>query len=629
MKLETILAKMPASTLEHFKSRQMNEPESLEKAINGLKPWVKLVLKTAVRCFGTVCFEQAALEKAALEEGISGAHVKAALAILRRQGIIFAFRKSWGEELFALPEDTLSIWHSLLFPGGLKAVEASAGREGEPFGSSGCAAYDMLLALQTAIGGVKATRQGAWPKSVLRKLESGLMVKDEDMHAAAGLRIRQEDVYGPAAAVVLDMTIRSGLMKMQGDQWITCASNVYQWLTKPLSRVQSELYRLWSDAVGADEIWEIHALTAIGQAEPGSWYQLDQLFEWLQDCGMMKRIAGTALLEFLKTRLLPLQALGWVRLSRLHGGEIAFQVPFSLNDSVCVEPGSYAGMIVQPDLELIIPPYPPLQLLWDIMQWCDPVSRGEISVYRITKDSVRRGVENGITADAMSDTLLRCSMVPVDAHVIDTIRGWAGRHGAYIRSNVTLLQLDDPTVCNYLESHADFQPLLDGRIGEGIYCVEHDILDRLTSELNRLGIATLRDRTRLLNGGTETSAPEEENSLMPPSVLVPRAQELPYAPLPLKEREPEAEWSSIPAAWWKNLGIYHHSTQRDIIRHAIEHKASVRLADGNGADWELIPLSIQEFPERWGIVGLRGKERITVRSGEWQMMKLIIPGVSE
>lgn len=668
MKLERILAKLPEQALDHFRKvhgagagagsgETLDGPDGgsggngngrnrtaaertagilaaepmLRQAADRAKPWVRQVLKAAVREFGTLPFEQAALEKAALQEGTSGAHVRAALGVLRRQGLVFAFRKSWGEEVFLIPEDVLPVWHKLLFPMVPEPLDRTAVMEAEPFGNAGCAAYDILYAVQTAAeAGIKTVRTGGWPKPAQRRLESGLLLQDEDL-AAAPVRLRQEGAFGPAAAVVLDLAVRAGLLAVREERWTVRAENLKEWLSKPLSRVQGELYGLWSEAAGPVEAWELHALAALGQAEAGSWYQLDQLFEWLRDCGMINGIAASGIEGFLESRLLPMQALGWIRLARLPGGAAAYQIPFPVNggaagEAVC-SGGSFSGIIVQPDLEIVVPPYPPLTLLWDIMQWAEPVSRGELSVYRLTKDSVRRGAERGFQASGILETLDAASAVPVDRHVADSIRDWCGGHRASIRAGVTLLQVNDPAVCAHLESHEVLQNLVTAKLGEGLYELGQQAVEPVCRELERLGIATLRESGGGASGLLFDGEPDEDGEA--PSILALRSGELPYPPAPVGGKEAEADWSGIPAAWWKAPGAYHPSTQKEILRLAIDRKAPVRLSDGEGNSWDLIPLALQEASDRWGVTGIREGERITVRPGDWQDIKLILPGVSE
>ena len=56
---------------------------------------------------------------------MAGAQVSLGLWGLRRYGVIIAFRKSWGEQLFILPEDAFAGWQSLLFPTVLNPLRES------------------------------------------------------------------------------------------------------------------------------------------------------------------------------------------------------------------------------------------------------------------------------------------------------------------------------------------------------------------------------------------------------------------------------------------------------------------------------------------------------------------------
>lgn len=76
----------------------------LETVYNRLAPAERTVLDAVVRRIGCEPFDDARLERS-VGAALSGAEVQAGFAGIRRKGLVFAFRKSWGELVYLLPED--------------------------------------------------------------------------------------------------------------------------------------------------------------------------------------------------------------------------------------------------------------------------------------------------------------------------------------------------------------------------------------------------------------------------------------------------------------------------------------------------------------------------------------------
>jgi hypothetical protein len=611
-----------AGRIEELSGKLLSDVR-LEAELAHLKPWAAVILKLLVVFFGPLPFEKDSLERAALTQGYSGAHVKAALAILRSSSMIFVLRKSWGEEQFILPEDALPVWHKLLFSSPLQEEHSAAVREhGEAAGNAGCAAYDVLMVLDMARNGeLKLKKQGDLAKPALKKLKDNLIVLDEDLEASC-VEARPPHQYGPAAEAVLHLAFCSGLLTENGLEWQLRGPYYADWLKRPLEDVQRELYRCWIEAARTGEVWELHALSAIEQAPPNRWYMVDQLFEWLRVCGMINGTDSAAEERFVRTRLLPMQAMGWIRLSRLPAG-LVFQLPFPLStgDTWCNK--GYEGLIVQPDLEIVIPPYPSLALLSQMMFWCIPVSRGECSVYRLTRESVRKALELGGTSTDLIASLTGNSMLPVDSRVIQAVEEWSGRHRAVIQTGVTLLRLEDPFVCALLESGERFPEILLERIGSGIYLVEECHVAPLLAELNKLGVVALRPKTM-----TSSEIPIDSPPAAP--ILVSRLLSPVSPPVaPELHKVSGEEWKDIPAAWWKDSAHYHPSTEKELIRTAIEHKTVVGLAKERGLEEMLVPLALREDSCGWSVEGMLGNKSVNVRPTEWKAIRLVLPGFND
>jgi hypothetical protein len=525
---------------------------------------MRQVLKIVIRKFGSLPFEENGLEQAALEEGLSGAHVKSALLAMRRCGIVFALRKAWREELLVIPEEALPVWVSLLFPGALTEAADSMQERGESVGEAGCAAYDVLYLMHMADNGqLKTTRQGELAKPALRKLQEGLAVSGEE----AGLCPEKQ---------VLRMARSSGLLaeRPAASGLQPSVAALVSWLSRSVADVQRELYGHWKQT-GSDEAeaWQLIASACIEQAAPNRWYRLDLLFEWLRDCGMIKDIADNLQQDFVRSCLIPMQAFGWIRLLLLDGC-LAFSIPFSLSGESGQAADGYDGFIVQSDLEIVVPPYPPLSLLWELLNWSELASRGQISVFRLTGNSVRRAAERGIAADSINRILQRHSLVPVEPAVTLAVKEWCGGR-------------EQGAECSAMFILAEKQATGDGEMGQ-------DIAGRVPLE--------------------EARAPELACLPVPAAASAEAAAAL---------------WKDVPVAWWRTPARYHPSTEKELARKAIERKAMLGLTRGASVEERVVPLSLREAENGWRMEAMLGTGRISLQPGDWTQIRLVIPGMND
>ncbi|MCD1257924.1 helicase-associated domain-containing protein [Paenibacillus athensensis] len=130
MRYEQVLAKTPVAVrqlleqqpwVEEARSRGLSLQEALTEAaelarlLSQLSQAERCTLALIVRRMGSEPFAPAALERQ-LDGATAGAAVRVGLAGLRARGVIVAFRKTWGERLYALPEDGFAVWQALLLP---------------------------------------------------------------------------------------------------------------------------------------------------------------------------------------------------------------------------------------------------------------------------------------------------------------------------------------------------------------------------------------------------------------------------------------------------------------------------------------------------------------------------------
>lgn len=682
MKLEDLLARCPGSLTEHlaaacglqearkgignFKrdlARTLTSGAYLERQWSFLKDWERETVRVCIRSFAFLPFDRDMLEARA--KGLSGAHLHAALLRLRRKGILYALKKTWGEEVCVLPEEALPVWHRILFPDGEVQEGFGSGDWPEEYGAGnqGGLAEDLLQAAVFAAKHQPAlTRKGTLPKPVLKKLESRFGIRDEEV-ASAGARCRFEGDYGPYAATVLDMGIQLGMLQMQEGKLTVNRDGLSRFLRTPREQLQGMLYRLWIRRIRAERAAELHALAKLEQLEAGRCHILGNLFEWLVRYGMIDKITREELDEFRDRLLLPMQALGWIRLHRLPDQGVFFRLTVPLSEEMPhgkdwnrssprpePEPSGnrYPGLIVQNDFDIVVPPEPPFAVLWELEAVAERISSDGVSVYRLTPDTVRFALENGRSGEDITDFLESHAAYPLPVYVKETLRQWGARYTSVMLEPVTLLRCRDRETAALVEGHLRSKSCLGEKVGDTSFLILSGQAQALILELERLGLhpgkgfdgtednpgypsalsIPVRECEHASFPGSGETAAESAPDTADAGLLVPYVTDPVYAPAHLPSEPDRGEWRSVPSMWWKECRPYHASTQKEMIRKAIEWKTGLRLKDGR-EEWELVPMELRDTGETWSVEGWKDRERVTAQAGDWLEMQMILPGIND
>lgn len=540
--------------------------EELEAAYGALRPWAKEVFRLLVARFGPLPAEQEELARLALQEGLSGAHVRASLRLLQSCGLVHAVPKAWREHQYRVPKGHVAYWQEKLFPRLEPEPEeadfGAAGTRNEP----GDAVKDVLqMLLAASRGELKLLKSGELSSQSVRRLGQVLLARDEDLEAS-GLAEASPHRYGPAAAAAVHMAAASGLLQVENGLVRPAADAASAWLGKSGRVLHQELYAIWKKAVAPTfSGWEIHALYAVEMAVPGRWYPLNHLFDWLRVCGMMD-LDCMAQMGFISTRLVPMGAWGWLCLEqRVSGMAFMLPAPVAALREKELEP-RFAGIIVQPDLEIIVPPNPPPELWWVLLQWGEWTVRGEISVFRLTPRSISAGRTAGGSVEALVRQMRDYSKADIDAGVIRFIREQGGTRPA------------------------------DSAAGRGILAKES---------------GPVRALEPLFAG---VSA--EDGLVREPGEVYPAAP------------EPEPLPAEVPAAWWTQGRRGHPSTEKEMVRRAIAMRTALRVGTAGG-EVMLVPLRIQEEAEDWELYGMQGRLEVRLKPHEWTGLRLVWPGIHE
>lgn len=111
-------------------------------------------------------------------------------------------------------------------------------------------------------------------------------------------------------------------------------------------------------------------------------------------------------------------------------------------------PDQDAELVVQPNFDIVAPLHDVDPLLTvPLDQFAERVSTGQVAVYRLTKDSFTRGLQNGHDGDAFVRFLLthnRGGALP--ANVLTTLEDWRGGMKRVRVRTIQVIEADDPLV---------------------------------------------------------------------------------------------------------------------------------------------------------------------------------------
>ncbi|MCZ8511403.1 helicase-associated domain-containing protein [Paenibacillus filicis] len=684
MRLTEITARMPDVLYERLASdtayaswiargepllRLLTDPAVLETVWNRMTPLERRVLRLVMVHMGCEPFDEGKLERRG-EPSLSGAELRLGFTGLLRLGIVFAFRKSWGELVYVLPEETLAAWQRLLAPelppGG--RVMAEPRRETGMLGycaETGLAAELFHALVYAAKYGLKLTKSGTLHKKHIQKLAERNCL-DEAALGGAALKFAFADAYPLKLAVVLDCLLRLELAVPGTDEWVLEPEALSRWLSLSAGEQNRRLYACWRSLTLPSAAWQQHALILLERLEPGEAFSSADLLNLLALAGFLPAAGPEETAERVQSLeqicLMPLAALGWLE----PDGQGSYV--WRLHPAAADDTEEEGALIVQPDFEILVPPDVPPAVCWELGCLADLVRSDQMSIYKLSKETLKRALENSRTAEEIEAFLVRHSLYELPDHVLITLRQWMKPFGQTEFREAILLRLADAETARSVAKLPGAAGHLTEPVGEKDFIIAPSSVQPLFDALERAGYMPVRPD---LKGGPNAavypklSLPDgqehEETSGLAASRLSGGSGEkgLLYsrhsvAYFEMESTLPEVsllypEMSEIPGSWLRDFRSYHPSTRKEMIEQAIRMRTLLLIRKG-GRDYRVAPRKLQESRGSWCMTGWEqtrtegaspggiarpweeafGKvNEIRWMADEWQEMKLLLPGIND
>ncbi|WP_405082547.1 helicase-associated domain-containing protein [Paenibacillus chitinolyticus] len=611
------------------------------------------LLRLIVVRFGSRPFTPAELERETADW--AAALVKTALTGLRSRGLIAAFRKSWGDRLFLLPQDGLRGWQAVFFGPGCNGVGRGGGagspwnigsgdntklrqlyeqgdkpRQGLPL--------DLFLLLNYADQHeLPLTQRGALHKRHVQRM-TALLGFDETDLAGCGLQFAHADTYPVSLAVALDFLQRLGLLYRSRDRLVLHKPRLRDWLAADEARQTDMLYRLWTEHRFPEEADLQHAVCLLDKLAVGTKIRLSRLAAELNRRETLtggEEEGARFSLRLVQKWLQPLRAFGWLEWEPEDSGDVSVGWLYPVRceqraneERKTAKPSAF--LYVQPDFEVMISPECPFKVRWEIARVAELVKSDRMAVYRLTKESVQRGADHGTPPEQVLELLESHARHGVPETVRLTITAWGEQYGRVVLGGVTLLRCADAQLAEQISRHPKIGRLLLEKIGDADFIVP---AGKMTDMMKLLDAAGFSPR-QASDYQAEEEAPGPDGEAETETLKGIVYDQDPVQYLELDTRLPSAEemypgMRDIPAVWYRDSRGYHASTTLKIVRQAISWGAPV-LAEVEGsaaAVW--IPRRAVERGDEL-ILELSdgaGRNR-TVQAGRIGRIRILLPGLS-
>lgn len=621
-------------------------PDELRETLPKMSPHAQRLLHYWLKSIGPIPIQEEQLRARCVQEaGLAGAELRAALRELRSSGILFAVRKSWGEQLIFLPSDSYLAWRRALAaanPLDDLISQITRTREhtlewGTPFTED-----DMATATPIPLGrrlvrayaalhtiGLDTTAKGLFAKKTAADIARIVSLRNTD--AFGRLRSVYETHYPLAFALALDIAIRLGLIvHHEGGEpiWSWSTDALESWLDGSPHVREAELIRLFTIRYGFRSPAEAALASGLLLLHADESYQLHEplspmLMQWID----------------------AICACGWATLTAHQTDGRKFQW---LTDPWAVANGddNKESVIALPDGELIVPPGVPLSARWLLEQSAEWVSDDVVSFYRMTDKSVIAAAERGITAELLLSDLQQASGdVPLPEELVHAVAHWMSRAGRTVIEQVVLLRCDSAEIADAAASREALSLLLMERIGDRTFIIRQEDEALVRRELERAGWPPMRREpsmeyaaeavTDSNNKRKSSSRRASSSSAIPASasfIYNEHALHM-YELLAVSEQLAEVERVDVapadwPTAWTAQLRQYHPSTRKQMIEQALAWGAPLQLRQG-GKIVELVPERLDDGIDSWSVAGyLRSAEAyepVLLLPEMWEEMRLIIP----
>lgn len=123
-------------------------------------------------------------------------------------------------------------------------------------------------------------------------------------------------------------------------------------------------------------------------------------------------------------------------------------------------------IVVNPDFEIVLfPSGNEFHLIHALDRFCVREKSDQLYHFRLSEESVRRAVTEGLSIDSMRQTLQRHARVPIPQNVLFTLNGWANRSGVLSLADGMVVRCESPDLLDRFVTDPRVAPWVAERLG--------------------------------------------------------------------------------------------------------------------------------------------------------------------
>lgn len=375
---------------------------------------------------------------------------------LRRKGIIFALRKSWGELAFNIPDNLYLIWHRFFLIKVLnKLQETEEGQIEEKKESSALLEDEIFTLLSyTDIEKIPITQKGTIHRQHISKISEELQISNDKLNYFPYKKRKDSFEYPDNVSFLLEIAYLLELIDDLDFLRTTNKADLWHMMTPNTQRGYLE-FVIRSLFKSTDIIIQ-HLFMLLFHLQKNRWYDLnDILFKLAKE---FNRPVNDQFIERIQNEILtPLNEFGWVELALNKEKHLLFQ----WKD---VEEQPLLQIYVQPNFEVLLSNNFPYNLRFKIEQFSKLVKKDQMIKYLITKESLYKGLKNGNTIEEILDFLKKYSVIPVSENVEKTLIDWGKNYGKVSFLDVRIMKCKTETIAGEIKKHPVLKKWVIGEI---------------------------------------------------------------------------------------------------------------------------------------------------------------------
>ncbi len=405
------------------------------------------------------------------------------LTKLRRKGIIFTLRKSWGEVGFIIPEDLYHIWHRYFFIHMISELKEVKKEQLVMKEATGCLEEDLFrLLTYVETENIPITQKGTIHKRHIAKISEQLLMNEANL---LHFPIKQSFMNEYPKNVVLLLEVANTIELIELLDSLTVTNKVDLWNQLNSKERRESLEQIIRSMFKSSDILLTHLFFFIFHLPTEKWYSLTEALTKVSK--FLKRPAAEEIINrAFQEIMIPLYSIGWLNLATDHNN----QHYFLWNQK---EKEANTQIYVQPNFELLIPRYFPYHLRLRIEKFAKIIQLDKMNRYMLTKQSILKGLEYGETLETILELLTEYSVIPISENVKHTLVDWTKNYGTISFMDVRILQCETKEIAEILKQQKDIKVWIIGEISPTHLIVKKNDFENLLEKLMHMGYQPIKE----------------------------------------------------------------------------------------------------------------------------------------